>query len=425
MDKTKPNIDHQLSEFASKSPSYYIKKRLFRNKPAFVGIILIVLAHLLAIFGYLIMPDSTPNANDGAVQIQKLPFGSSVQFLKIRKHIQVEKVSILTKMLFGQESEYIIVPINKYKINELEVEIEDYIVKSNSKIRRKTYSIPEVTLALFVGEKSRFSNGEHFEVKGEKINYYDFKGNLKSIGKEELLKMFLDNNLEKRTFYLGTDKSGRDIASRLLLGTRVSLSIGFVSVLISIVVGVILGAFGGFLGGKIDDFIMWLMTVVWSIPGIMLVIAISLALQSKGIWVAFVAVGLTMWVEVARVIRGQIMSIKEKLYVESAKALGFNDIRIIFKHILPNTVGTIVVIANSNFASAILLEAGLSFLGLGVKPPMPSWGMMVKDGFNVIGSDGSWGLVLFPGLSIMLMVLSFNLLGNGLRDALDPKTHLN
>lgn len=166
------------------------------------------------------------------------------------------------------------------------------------------------------------------------------------------------------------------------------------------------------------------MTVVWSIPGIMLVIAISIALQSKGVWVAFLAVGLTTWVEIARVVRGQIMGIKEKTYVEAARALGFSNFRIIFKHILPNLVGPIIVIATSNFASAILMEAGLSFLGLGVQPPMPSWGMMVNEGFHAIGTQNSWHLIVFPSLVISLLVFAFNMFGNGLRDAYDPQQAL-
>jgi peptide/nickel transport system permease protein len=164
------------------------------------------------------------------------------------------------------------------------------------------------------------------------------------------------------------------------------------------------------------------MTVVWSIPGIMLVIAISLALQSKGIWVAFVAVGLTSWVEIARVVRGQIISIKEKLFVEAARALGIGNQRIIFVHILPNIMGPLIVIATSNFASAILTEAGLSFLGLGVQPPMPSWGIMINEGYHTMGTVDSWHLILFPSLCICITVLAFNLFGNGLRDAYDPQS---
>ena len=149
-----------------------------------------------------------------------------------------------------------------------------------------------------------------------------------------------------------------------------------------------------------------------------------MALQSRGVWVAFVAVGLTMWVDVARVMRGQIMAIKEKLFVEAARAFGIHNFRIVFVHILPNIAGPLIVIATANFAAAILLEAGLSFLGLGVQPPTPSWGVMIYEGFQAIGTKNSLHLILFPGLAICILVLSFNLLGNGLRDAYDPKTLL-
>jgi peptide/nickel transport system permease protein len=166
---------------------------------------------------------------------------------------------------------------------------------------------------------------------------------------------------------------------------------------------------------------MWLMTVVWSIPAIMLIIAISLVLESKGVLVAFIAVGLTMWVEVARVVRGQIISIKEKLFVEAARALGIKNLRIIFIHILPNIMGPLIVIATANFASAILIEAGLSFLGLGVQPPMTSWGMMVNEGYSSNWEKDGGYLVLLPSFAIFMLVLAFNLFGTGLRDAYDPK----
>jgi peptide/nickel transport system permease protein len=206
-----------------------------------------------------------------------------------------------------------------------------------------------------------------------------------------------------------------------MLGTRISLGIGLVAVLISVSLGVVIGALAGYFGGWVDKAMLFLMTVVWSIPGIMLVIAISLALDSRGVWVSFVAVGLTMWVEVARVVRGQFLSLKEKTYIEAGKVLGLPQSRLIFRHILPNMTGPLIVIATANFASAILMEAGLSFLGLGVQPPAPSWGMMVNEGFQLIGAQSGLFLVVLPSVCISLLVLSFNLLGNGLRDAYDPK----
>jgi len=159
--------------------------------------------------------------------------------------------------------------------------------------------------------------------------------------------------------------------------------------------------------------------VVWSIPTLLMVIAITLAL-GKGFWQVFIAVGLTMWVEVARVVRGEFISQRNRQYVEAGKVLAFSPIRIIFKHILPNVVSPIIVISAANFAAAILIEAGLSFLGLGAQPPIPTWGGMVKDHYNYIIMNKAY-LAIIPGIPIMLSVLAFTLLGNGLRSALDVK----
>jgi peptide/nickel transport system permease protein len=196
-------------------------------------------------------------------------------------------------------------------------------------------------------------------------------------------------------------------------------------VLISLVLGVGVGAVAGYFGGWVDSVLLGVMTVVWSIPGIMLVIAISLALDSKGVWVSFVAVGLTMWVDVARVVRGQVLGLRSATFIEAGRVLGLPTSRLIFAHLLPNLRGPLIVLATSNFAAAILLEAGLSFLGLGVQPPAPSWGLMVKEGYDLLGTQAGLWLTLLPGLAISLLVLSFNLLGNGLRDAFDPKTQLS
>ncbi len=406
----------------AKTPSYYVRKRLIKNKPAMIGLAFIVLIHIVAILGYLIMPDSTPNANDGSALIKRKPPGFHATLLKFRKNRKIEKPNILRKMYEGAESSYIIVPVKEYYINEYKLKV--YYYKYGSESGPDSANLFTVTTPVYVGSSDKLPEEaeRNYLVKGDSIVYLDLDENVRAVSKADIITEFKKNNIEDRYFMLGTDKAGRDITSRLLFGARISLSIGFISVLISLFVGVSLGAFAGFFGGWLDNFIMWLMTVVWSIPSIMLVIAISLALQSKGIWVAFVAVGLTMWVEVARVVRGQIISIKEKLFVEAARALGMGNTRIIFLHILPNMMGPLIVIATANFASAILIEAGLSFLGLGVQPPMPSWGMMVNEGFHSIGSRDSGYLVLLPSICISVTVLAFNLFGNGLRDAYDPKT---
>lgn len=404
-----------------RSPSYYVRQRMLRNKPAIVGMVVVIIAHLIALLGYSIMPDQTPDAADGAVQIQKQLPGFEALFIKKKKNLVVAQNGFFKKLIFGQETEYILTPVSEYKIEGIYVYYRPF---KNVNTVTDWEKMPLISCMYNLNqENSKNLNeaGDSYVVENGEVKYLDADANVKTISLEQLKKEFEENNVERRKFLLGTDKLGRDILSKLMFGTRIALAIGFVSVLISLFLGVSLGAMAGFLGGNTDRFISWLMTVVWSVPAIMLIIAISIALQSKGIWVAFVAVGLTMWVEVARVVRGQILEIKEKNYIEAAKALGITDFNIILKHILPNIYGPIIVIANANYASAILLEAGLSFLGLGVQPPTPSWGNMVNEGFHSIGTNGGLYLVLFPSLCIMIMILAFNMFGNGLRDAYDPK----
>ena len=222
-----------------------------------------------------------------------------------------------------------------------------------------------------------------------------------------------------KKFYFGTDKFGRDVLSRIIIGSRISFSIGFVSVFISLLIGLILGCIAGYYSGYPDKIIMWIINVTWSIPTLLLVIAITLAL-GKGFWQVFIAVGLTMWVEVARIVRGQIKQFKERQFVIAAKVMGYNDFRIITKHILPNIYSPLIVISAANFAASILIESGLSFLGLGAQPPMTSWGLMIKDHYNYI-ILGEPFLAIIPGVCIMLLVCAFMLFGNSLRDLLDVR----
>lgn len=384
----------QKDKPANRPPSYYIRQRLLQNKPAMTGLGIIVLAIVVAILGYAIMPDSTPNANNGLVQIQKKTPGFSTQVLRISKINPAANVNPVEFVLFGAPEDYSEIPIESYSFKGDSLQVQP--LRSNNAMadQPRSFGLNEI-----VAEPGNYSSAE-------------------------LQKLIEEDYIRNKTFWLGTDKAGRDVLSRLILGTRISLGIGFVAVLISLIVGIAVGAAGGYFGGWVDKLMTFLMTVVWSVPSIMLVIAISLALDSKGVWVAFVAVGLTMWVEVARVVRGQILGLKEKTYIEAAQVLGVPERLIILRHLLPNMIGPLIVIATANFASAILIEAGLSFLGLGVQPPAPSWGMMVNEGFQLIGAKAGLYLVLLPSLCISVLVLAFNLLGNGLRDAYDPKIPL-
>ena len=228
-----------------------------------------------------------------------------------------------------------------------------------------------------------------------------------------------DYQILNQTFWFGTDRFGRDLLSRMIYGIRVSLAVGLIAVFISLLIGISLGLLAGFYRGRVDSIIMWFVNVIWSIPTLLLVIAITLAL-GKGFWQVFVAVGLTMWVEVARIVRGQVLAIRELEYIDASKVLAYSSYRIIFKHILPNVIGPVIVISAANFAAAILIEAGLSFLGIGAQPPIPTWGGIIKDHYSYIIMDKAY-LAIIPGLAIMSLVLSFMILGNGLRDAFDVR----
>ena len=218
-------------------------------------------------------------------------------------------------------------------------------------------------------------------------------------------------------FVLGSDRYGRDFASRLMAGSAISLSVAGIAVLISLIIGLFLGALAGYKGGRIDAFVSWFLQVVWTVPTLLMVLAITLAF-GKGFWQVFVAIGLTMWVEVARIVRGQFISLRELEYVQAAKALGLSDFRIMFRHILPNALGPIIVVAAANFAAAILIESGLSFLGVGARIPVPSWGNIIKEHYHLITTDLAW-LAVLPGALIASLVLSFTWLGDGLRKAFD------
>jgi len=363
----------------------HIISKLLLKPSAVIAISIILITLLLAVFAYQIVPDNTPYANTMILELGAKQPGLKKTLFAVPKYI---KQNELTSWFSGAPSDVKLSPINGYTFlgeqlitrHYIDDELEDTI----------SYSLNQL-----------------------------LPDNMKAANIVTKIQYIQSNNFEERTFYLGTDRYGRDILSRLIIGARVSLSVGIIAVLLSITIGIVLGSVSGYYGGVIDSMVMWVINILWAIPTLLLVFAITLTI-GKGFWEIFIAIGLTMWVSAARLIRGQVLVIREMDYVTAAKALGLSNSRIIFKHILPNIAGPVMVIAASNFATAILIEAGLSFLGIGIQPPQPSWGLMIKEHYNFLLTNRPL-LAIIPGIAIMLLVFSFNILGNALRDVLDVK----
>jgi len=383
-----------------------------KNRLAVGSILIISVALIVAILGYLITPDQTPFANAQHLELNTRKPGFKVNMLLVKKNERYEPTGLFHKMIWGKKSSYTAVPFLNYRFEDSRILLEEYEDPIPAFPRIRSFDLADVVFSLNLATPIEQTN--------DMVSFSEIDGTAHKYQIAELREEIISNNIKSQRFLLGTDRFGRDVLSQLMIGTRVSLSVGFISVIISLVIGILLGSIAGFFGGRTDDLIIWFINVVWSIPTLLLVIAITFAL-GKGFWQVFVAVGLTMWVEVARVIRGQILGLREKEYVEAGKALGFSNFRIISKHILPNVLAPVIVISAANFAAAILIEAGLSFLGIGVQPPMPSWGTMIRDNYSYIILDAPY-LAILPGIAIMIMVLSFMLIGNALRDALDVKT---
>ena len=396
---------------AGASLNTMVWRRFRKDKMVMASLVVIVLFTLVAVMGYTITPDSTPYCNQQYLELAVQKPMSQARFLYVMKNERQEPTGFFHTMAYGRKLPYYAYPIYNYTFVEDSIRVETYTGSVPNDGELKVFHLSDVAFALDTDVPILAHN--------DVLTFKTIDGKTHTQTVKELQAMVEHHCLPTKTFYLGTDRYGRDVLSQIMLGSRVSLSVGFIAIAIALLIGILLGAVAAYYGGWVDSVVMWFINVVWSIPTVLLVIAITFVL-GKGFWQVFVAVGLTMWVDVARVVRGQVLSIREKEYVEASKALGFTAFRTITRHILPNIWGAVIVIAASNFASAILLEAGLSFLGIGVQPPMPSWGTMVKENYGYILLDSAY-LALLPGFAIMIIVLAFMLVGSGIRNALDIK----
>lgn len=363
-----------------KSPTQIAIAKFKQNLPAVIGLGYFGLWIIISIFAYFIAPDNTQNANYQRLELGKRPPNTHIFALTL--------------------------PLSQSQITEKDVSFFAFLWNGK----------PQTSSDILL-------KNADISLSENKIHFTTLSGAKESISLEKF--GFTENNLSKfkniflkeRVFYLGTDSYGRDLLSRILLGSRVSIAVGLLAALLSVFIGIVLGCIAGYFGGKTDDFLMWLISVVWSLPTLLLAIVLGFVMGT-GFWQLMLAIALSTWVEVARMVRGQVLGIRSLQYIEATKSLAYPAWRVMFRHILPNIFSPIIVLAVANFGSAVLIESGMSFLGLGVELGVPTWGRMIYEGYTfIVFENGKW-LAIFPGLALISLIISINLIGNGLRDSL-------